>query len=134
MSKMEENEEITRRKKEEYPKGAIWTDGDVLDEVVIKEFDIVEDLKERNISVYAEDEVEGQKIVDTFTYSEVFKKEEDFSIRKTFTMRKSTARLLVRLKLVHPNVNIRANTIIDRAIRYYYKHIIEDGASQEEEI
>ncbi|MNP37586.1 hypothetical protein D3C76_1310440 [compost metagenome] len=62
------------------------------------------------------------------------KKREAFTIQKTFTMRESTAKMLVKLKLEHPNINVRVNVILDRAVRYYYKNVMENELSQVGEI
>ena len=35
--------------------------------------------------------------------------------------------MIIELKLIHPNINIRYNILIDEAIRHYYEHIKEKG-------
>jgi len=115
-------EELTP-KKQEYAKGAIWTDN----EKVIKEFHIEEELKSRGISTISNKgniNIDSNKMI-----SRVMRLEEDeeFSIRKSFSIRESTAQMLNELKFLHPNVNIRLNVIIDSAIRHYHEYIIEQG-------
>lgn len=46
----------------------------------------------------------------------------------------ATAKMLVKLKLEHPNINVRVNVILDRAVRYYYKNAMENELSQVGEI
>ena len=45
---------------------------------------------------------------------------EVFDIKRTYKIRKSTARMLNEIKAVHPDVNVYMNTIVDAAIRHYY--------------
>ncbi|ERK32397.1 hypothetical protein [Clostridium intestinale] len=52
---------------------------------------------------------------------------EPFDVKKTFNIRRSTAEMIIELKLIHPNINIRYNILIDEAIRHYYEHIKEKG-------
>ena len=119
-------EELTP-KKQEYAKGAIWTDGEVLDEKVVKEFHIEEDLKSIGISTsFSEKNLNTNN--DNKMKSRVpILEDEEFLIRKTFSVRESTAQMLNELKFLHPNVNIRLNVIIDSAIRHYHEYIIEQG-------
>ncbi len=48
---------------------------------------------------------------------------EAFIIKRTYTIRESTARMLNEIKAVHPDVNVYMNTIVDAAIRHYYEFI-----------
>jgi len=57
----------------------------------------------------------------------VILEDEEFLIRKSFSIRESTAQMLNELKFLHPNVNIRLNVLIDSAIRHYHEYIIERG-------
>jgi len=119
-------DEITP-KKEEYPKGTKWTDGEVLDEKVIKEFHLDEslinmvvnnDLNEEKLNINSDNRMKSRVAI---------LEDEEFLIRKTFSVRESTAQMLNELKFLHPNVNIRLNVIIDSAIRHYHEYIIEQG-------
>ena len=122
-----ENMEEIALKKEEYPKAAIFTEGEVLDEKIIKKFDIKDILEKKNISIASDEEAinNDNRISSRVVFSE--EEEEGFSVRKTFSVRESTAKMLNELKFLHPNVNIRLNVLIDNAIRYYHRHIIERG-------
>ena len=55
---------------------------------------------------------------------------EVFDINRTYKLRRSTAKMLNELKAAHPNVNVYMNTIVDSAIRHYYKHVIHEGGIQ----
>jgi len=119
-------EELTP-KKQEYAKGAIWTDGEVLDEKVVKEFHLDEslinmgvnnDLNEEKLNINSNNRMKSRVPI---------LEDEEFLIRKTFSVRESTAQMLNELKFLHPNVNIRLNVIIDSAIRHYHEYIIEQG-------
>ncbi|MNH48320.1 hypothetical protein [Clostridium intestinale] len=46
----------------------------------------------------------------------------------------ATAKMLVKLNLEHPNINVRVNVILDRAVRYYYKNVMENELYQVGEI
>ena len=119
-------EELTP-KKQEYAKGAIWTDGEVLNEKVIKEFHIEEELKSRGVSTISNKgniNIESNKMISRVMSLE---EKEEFSIRKSFSIRESTAQMLNELKFLHPNVNIRLNVLIDNAIRHYHEYIIDRG-------
>ena len=115
------------KSEKEYAKGAIWTDGEVLNEKVIKEFHIEEELKSRGISTISS--TGNIKIGSNKMISRVMSLEEkeEFAIRKSFSIRESTAQMLNELKFLHPNVNIRLNVLIDSAIRHYHEYIIERG-------
>ena len=122
-----ENIEELTPKKQEYPKGAKWTDGEVLDEKVVKEFHLDESLinmggnnvfNEEKSNINSDNRMKSR--VPILEY-------EEFLIRKSFSIRESTAQMLNELKFLHPNVNIRLNVIIDSAIRHYHEYIIEKG-------
>lgn len=129
-----EHEEIIKDEKKEYPKAGLFTEGEVTDEVIVKKFDIENLLNDKNIEISNDEKVrtiEEEKIPNNSLEK---KKREAFTIQKTFTMRESTAKMLVKLKLEHPNINVRVNVILDRAVRYYYKNVIENELSQVGEI
>lgn len=119
-------EELTEKKKE-YPKAAIFTEGEVTDEKVIKRFEIDEMLKNRNITEAPSQENLSVSKTNRIDSRVAALEEEAFSIRKNFTIRESTAQMLNELKFLHPNVNIRLNVLIDNAIRHYHEYIIEQG-------
>ena len=132
--KNSEHEEIIKDEKKEYPKAGLFTEGEVTDEVIVKKFDIENLLNDKNIEISNDEKVrtiEEEKIPNNSLEK---KKREAFTIQKTFTMRESTAKMLVKLKLEHPNINVRVNVILDRAVRYYYKNVTENELSQVGEI
>jgi hypothetical protein len=51
---------------------------------------------------------------------------EAFEVKRTFLFRRSTVRLLNRLKAEHENENAYLSSIVDEAIRHYYKHFFEE--------
>lgn len=51
---------------------------------------------------------------------------ECFEIKRTFLFRRSTVRLLNRLKAEHENENAYLSSIVDEAIRHYYKQVFEE--------
>ncbi|WP_238903260.1 hypothetical protein [Clostridium sp. YIM B02506] len=132
--KNNEYEEVIKDEKKEYPKAGLFTEGEVTDEVIVKKFDIENLLNDKNIEISNDEKVrttEEEKIPNNSLEK---KKREAFTIQKTFTMRESTAKMLVKLKLEHPNINVRVNVILDRAVRYYYKNVTENELSQVGEI
>ncbi|WP_286910310.1 hypothetical protein [Clostridium sp. UBA1652] len=129
-----EHEEIIKDEKKEYPKAGLFTEGEVTDEVIVKKFDIENLLNDKNIEISNDEKaraIEEERILNNSLEK---KKREAFTIQKTFTMRESTAKMLVKLKLEHPNINVRVNVILDRAVRYYYKNVMENELSQVGEI
>jgi len=55
---------------------------------------------------------------------------ESFDIKRTYPLRKSTARKLNELKAAHPDINAYLSTILDTAIVHYYNYIFHQGGSQ----
>lgn len=51
-------------------------------------------------------------------------------VKRTYTLRASTVRKVNELKGIHPDINACVSTIVDIAIEYYYKYIIEEGGTQ----
>ena len=132
--KNNEYEEVIKDEKKEYPKAGLFTEGEVTDEVIVKKFDIENLLNDKSIEISSEEKaraIEEERILNNSLEK---KKREAFTIQKTFTMRESTAKMLVKLKLEHPNINVRVNVILDRAVRYYYKNVTENELSQVGEI
>ena len=54
---------------------------------------------------------------------------ENFTVKRSYTMRPSTVRKLNALKTEHPDVNVLYNTIVDMAITHYYNYIFKDGGT-----
>ncbi|CAI3238680.1 conserved hypothetical protein [Clostridium neonatale] len=51
-------------------------------------------------------------------------------VKRTYTLRASTVRKVNELKGIHPDINACVSTIVDKALEYYYKYIIEEGGTQ----
>lgn len=132
--KNNEYEEVIKDEKKEYPKAGLFTEGEVNDEVIVKKFDIKNLLNDKNIEISNDEKARTIEEARIPNNSLEKKKREAFTIQKTFTMRESTAKMLVKLKLEHPNINVRVNVILDRAVRYYYKNVMENEISQVGEI
>jgi hypothetical protein len=54
---------------------------------------------------------------------------EFFTIKRTYTLRKSTIKMLNHIKALDDDINVYMNTLVDAAIRHYYKHITGEGGS-----
>ncbi|NFI54963.1 hypothetical protein FDA48_00940 [Clostridium botulinum] len=48
------------------------------------------------------------------------------NIKRSYTLRNSTVRKINELKSIHPDINVCVSTIVDIAIAYYHKHILND--------
>ncbi|MFW2491573.1 hypothetical protein ACN077_23885 [Clostridium chromiireducens] len=48
---------------------------------------------------------------------------EIYDMVRTYTLRRSTVRILSKIKAIHSNDNVYLNTIVDEAIRYYYEYL-----------
>ncbi|NFT08361.1 hypothetical protein FDF26_15075 [Clostridium botulinum] len=46
------------------------------------------------------------------------------NIKRSYTLRNSTVRKINEIKSIHPDINVCVSTIVDIAIAYYHKHII----------
>jgi hypothetical protein len=55
----------------------------------------------------------------------------DSKYRKSFYLGFPIISMLNDLKGKHPNVNVRISKIVESAIKYYYKYIMEEGGTQE---
>ncbi len=55
----------------------------------------------------------------------------DAKYRKSFYLGFPIISMLNDLKGKHPNVNVRISKIVESAIKYYYKYIMEEGGTQE---
>lgn len=42
---------------------------------------------------------------------------------RSYTLRRSTVRILSKIKAIHIDDNVYLNTIVDEAIRYYYEYL-----------
>ena len=42
---------------------------------------------------------------------------------RSYTLRRSTVRILSKIKVIHSDDNVYLNTIVDEAIRYYYEYL-----------
>lgn len=48
---------------------------------------------------------------------------EAFDMVRCYTLRRSTIRILSKIKAIHNDDNVYLNTIVDEAIRYYYEYL-----------
>lgn len=48
---------------------------------------------------------------------------EVYDMIRTYTLRRSTVRILSKIKVIHNDDNVYLNTIVDEAIRYYYEYL-----------
>lgn len=48
---------------------------------------------------------------------------EAFDMVRCYTLRRSTVRILSKIKAIHQDDNVYLNTIVDEAIRHYYEHL-----------
>lgn len=48
---------------------------------------------------------------------------EIYDMVRTYTLRRSTVRILSKIKAIHIDDNVYLNTIVDEAIRYYYEYL-----------
>lgn len=55
---------------------------------------------------------------------------EPFIYKRCYKFRESTLRMMNDIKAKHPDVNVYFNTIIDEAVRYYYKNIFENNENK----
>lgn len=55
---------------------------------------------------------------------------ENFEIKRTFLFRYSTIRILNKLKAEHEDVNAYLSSIIDEAIRFYYREHHKEGENE----
>lgn len=50
---------------------------------------------------------------------------ECFELKRTFVFRRSTLRLLNKIKAEHPDENVYLSTIVDAALRHYYECVFK---------
>lgn len=48
---------------------------------------------------------------------------EAFDMIRSYSLRRSTVRILSKIKAIHSDDNVYLNTIVDEAIRYYYEYL-----------
>ena len=48
---------------------------------------------------------------------------EPYDMVRCYTLRRSTVRILSKIKVIHQDDNVYLNTIVDEAIRYYYEYL-----------
>jgi hypothetical protein len=48
---------------------------------------------------------------------------EAFDMVRSYTLRRSTVRILSKIKAIHSDDNVYLNTIVDEAIHYYYEYL-----------
>lgn len=48
---------------------------------------------------------------------------EAFDMVRSYTLRRSTVRILSKIKAIHSDDNVYLNTIVDEAIRHYYEYL-----------
>jgi len=53
---------------------------------------------------------------------------EIFDMVRSYTLRRSTLRILSKIKAIHSDDNVYLNTIIDESIRYYYEYLKKNNA------
>jgi hypothetical protein len=56
-------------------------------------------------------------------------KGEQYTVKRSYTMRPSTVKKLNALKTEHPDVNVLFNTMVDMAISHYYNYIFNEHGS-----
>ncbi len=133
-----EDKEIEELTKEEDEKNTInieFQEGEEIDGEVVKE--LISPRYEENTSYnyINESSSDKYKAKESSTESQIIKKRansrtpaidgEEFDVRRTYIMRKSTVKMVNQLKGMSDDVNIHMNTIIDTAIRYYFNSVIE---------
>jgi len=113
---------------EEYEKFGEW--GEVKGGNTIRELDIADlvkqKLKDNPIKTTIVEKKKEEKIA---VEKEI--NNSDAKYRKSFYLGFSIVRMLNDLKGKHPNVNVRISKIVESAIKYYYKYIMEEGGTQE---
>ena len=55
---------------------------------------------------------------------------EFFEIKRGFTFRRSTIRMLNELKAADPNENVYLSTLVDKALRHYHEYIFKERGSK----
>ncbi len=110
-------------------------DGEVVRELISSVYDkIYSNIDKKTILI---NEQEGEKVDKTRKIIRGGTKRrtpavdgEEFEIKRTYMMRRSTVKMLNQLKGLSDDVDIHMNTIIDIAIRHYFNSVIEEGKNK----
>lgn len=131
--------EVDEILKEDDEKGSInieWTDEEEIDGEVVNELissryeEVTSDIKKEPVLINKEEkDFEVRKIKRGKRKTPTIDGEE-FDVKRTYMMRKSTVRMLNQLKGMSEDVDIHMSTILDIAIRHYFNSVIEDGKNE----
>jgi len=131
--------EVDEILKEEDEKGSInieWTDEEEIDGKVVNELissryeEVTSNIKKEPILINKEEkDFEVRKIKRGKRKTPAIDGEE-FDVKRTYMMRKSTVRMLNQLKGMSEDVDIHMSTILDIAIRHYFNSVIEEGKNE----
>lgn len=131
--------EVDEILKEDDEKGSInieWTDEEEIDGEVVNELissryeEVTSNIKKEPILINKEEkDFEVRKIKRGKRKTPTIDGEE-FDVKRTYMMRKSTVRMLNQLKGMSEDVDIHMSTILDIAIRHYFNSVIEDGKNE----
>ncbi|SHI57280.1 hypothetical protein [Clostridium intestinale] len=110
-------------------------DGEVVRELISSVYDkIYSNIDKKTILI---NEQEGEKVDKTRKIIRGGTKRrtpavdgEEFEIKRTYMMRRSTVKMLNQLKGLSDDVDIHMNTIIDIAIRHYFNSVTEEGKNE----
>lgn len=117
--------------KDDITVGGTWDEGEKSYGKTIKEFEITPE-EVRSQSNIKEEKVVEPQVNDKLSKIDYAITKDETIFKKTFNIRESFVTMLNQLKVVHPNPNTRFNIIVEKAIKHYYKYIMEEGGSQEE--
>lgn len=131
--------EVDEILKEDDEKGSInieWNDEEEIDGEVVNELissryeEVTSNIKKEPILINKEEkDFEVRKIKRGKRKTPAIDGEE-FDVKRTYMMRKSTVRMLNQLKGMSEDVDIHMSTILDIAIRHYFNSVIEDGKNE----
>ncbi|WP_315110771.1 hypothetical protein [Clostridium intestinale] len=131
--------EVDEILKEDDEKGSInieWTDEEEIDGEVVNELissryeEVTSNSKKETVLINKEEkDFEVRKIKRGKRKTPTIDGEE-FDVKRTYMMRKSTVKMLNQLKGMSEDVDIHMSTILDIAIRHYFNSVIEDGKNE----
>ncbi|WP_326512790.1 hypothetical protein [Clostridium intestinale] len=131
--------EVDEILKEDDEKGSInieWTDEEEIDGEVVNELissryeEVTSNSKKETVLINKEEkDFEVRKIKRGKRKTPTIDGEE-FDVKRTYMMRKSTVRMLNQLKGMSEDVDIHMSTILDIVIRHYFNSVIEDGKNE----
>lgn len=131
--------EVDEILKEDDEKGSInieWNDEEEIDGEVVNELissryeEVTSNIKKEPVLINKEEkDFEVRKIKRGKRKTPTIDGEE-FDVKRTYMMRKSTVRMLNQLKGMSEDVDIHMSTILDIAIRHYFNSVIEDGKNE----